>query len=175
MEIKVVAFDCFGTVFNMSGVSREEIASYVEHVRNNDFSPFTFPPGWWNLKAHPDAEHGIKALQDAGFICIAASNGSPELITQVSMANHIHWHAIVDFAAARSYKPNAAAYVEIVRVADVAPSTILMVTANPTFGDIEGAALVGMQSQVIRRDSTPQTIVELANRLINSASDQQRK
>lgn len=169
--MKVIAFDCFGTVFDMSGISREEIASYVEHVHKNDFSPFTFAPGWWNLKAHPDAEQGIKALQDAGFTCIAASNGSPELITQVSMSNHIHWNAIVDFASARAYKPHTAAYHEIVRVAGVDPSSILMVTANPTFGDIEGAASVGMRSQVIRRENTPQSIIELANQLINSASD----
>jgi hypothetical protein len=39
-----------------------------------------------------------------------------------------------------------------------------MVTANPTFGDIEGAKAIGMQSQVIRH-SYPNTIIELAEML----------
>jgi hypothetical protein len=37
----------------------------------------------------------------------------------------------------------------------------MMVTANPTFGDIEGSAAIGMQSQVIRHGYS-NTIIELA-------------
>lgn len=40
---KCVAFDCFGTLFDMSTVPKDEIAAYVEHVRRNDFSPYEFP------------------------------------------------------------------------------------------------------------------------------------
>ena len=65
--ITCVAFDCFGTVFDMSGVSREEIKAYVSHVRKNDFTPFLFPPSWWELKLHPDSAAGIARLQAKGF------------------------------------------------------------------------------------------------------------
>ncbi len=86
-----------------------------------------------------------------------------ELLKHVSEANGIKWDAIVDFVFAGVYKPNARAYQVIVDVAGVDPENVLMVTANPTFGDLAGAADVGMRSQVIRNDGFPATIVELAD------------
>jgi hypothetical protein len=44
------------------------------------------------------------------------------------------------------------------------PRETLMVTSNPTFGDIEGSAAIGMPSQVIRH-GYPNTIIELAEML----------
>lgn len=149
--VKVFAFDCFGTVFDMETVSRESIKSYVDHVRSNDFSPFQFPADWFELKAHPDAVDWIRDLQRCGHHVIAASNGSVELLQRVSEANGIDWDKIVDFVAAKVYKPNPLAYAEIVRISGVPATSITMVTANPTFGDVEGAAHVGMRSLVLRR------------------------
>ena len=161
MKIKVIAFDCFGTVFDMSNISREEIAAYVNHVRKSDFSPFEFPESWFNLAAHPDSADGILRLQEAGFMCVALSNGSPSLLESISAGSLIEWDYIVPLALHRVYKPHVDAYRTIEKDLGIPPPETLMVTANPTFGDIEGAAAVGMQSQVIRHGH-PNTIIELA-------------
>lgn len=166
MGIKCIAFDCFGTVFDMSGIRRDEIKAYVEHVRWNDFSPFEFPESWWHLKAHADSARGIACLQKARFFCVALSNGDANLIDEVAENNGILFDYVIDLAGShRVYKPHIDAYRTIEKDLGYKPSETLMVTANPTFGDIEGAAAVGMQSQVIRQPGTPQTIIELSEKL----------
>jgi 2-haloalkanoic acid dehalogenase type II len=164
-KIKCIAFDCFGTVFDMSGVSRDEIKAYVDHVRKYDFTPFKFPDSWWQLKAHADAAEGIRRLQDAWFSCVTLSNGSSSLLRYVSRQNGILWDSIIDPVTHRVYKPHLDAYRTVEKQLGFAPAETLMVTANPTFGDIEGAAAIGMQSQVIRQPGMPQTIIELAENL----------
>lgn len=159
-QIECIAFDCFGTVFDMEGVSRDEIRAYVAHVRRNDFSPFQFPESWWNLKLHPDAAPGVKALQEEGYTCVALSNGAHELLVQVSARGGLHWNHVVDLAAHRVYKPHLDAYRTVECDLGFAPENTLMVTANPTFGDVEGAAEVGMQSMVIR-NGFPHTILDI--------------
>ncbi len=166
VNIKCVAFDCFGTVFDMSGVSREEIKAYVDHVRKADFTPFDFPKSWWELKSHPDAKDGIQTLQAMGLFCIALSNGDANLIDDVSHRNGFDFDYVIDLAGRhRIYKPHVDAYRTVEKDLGYKPSETLMVTANPTFGDIEGAAAIGMHSQVIRQPGLPQTIIELAKNL----------
>jgi len=164
-RIKCIAFDCFGTVFDMAGVSREEIGDYVRHVRKADFAPYAFPHGWWHLRLHPDAAEGVKSLQQAGFKCVALSNGSANLLEHVSLAGGIEWDEVIDLAKHRVYKPNVDAYLTVEQETGFKPKECLMVTANPTFGDIEGSAAIGMRSQVIRQPGEPANIIELANRL----------
>lgn len=162
LEIKCIAFDCFGTVFDMSSVSQEEISAYVWHVRNRDFSPYKFPDSWWNLKAHPDSAEGIKRLRAAGFICVTLSNGTADLLLHISKSNGIEWDRIIDLVSHRAYKPhNLDAYRAVEKETLFSPAETLMVTANPAFGDLEGAAAIGMRSQVIRHEY-PNTIIELA-------------
>jgi HAD superfamily hydrolase (TIGR01493 family) len=163
-DIKCIAFDCFGTVFDMSGVDRAEIKAYVEHVRRDDFSPYKFPESWFALKAHPDAAEGIRRLQEAGYFCVAMSNGTVQLINTISTANDIHWNAIIDLILHGTYKPHVKAYRAIEESIGIAPARTLMVTANPTFGDIEGSSAIGMPSQVIRH-GYPDNIIELAEML----------
>lgn len=167
-QIKCIVFDCFGTVFDMSGVSREEIKAYVEHVRKNDFTPFEFPQSWWELRAHPDSSEGIKLLQHAGYQCVSLSNGDAGLIWRASRRACIEWNYVTDLRAERVYKPNIEAYRTVEKLLGWKPAECLMVTANPTFGDIEGAAAIGMPSQVIRH-GYPNTILELAEMLRGGA------
>lgn len=166
MKIRCIAFDCFGTVFDMSNVSREEIRQYVEHVKRNDFSPFAFPQSWLDLQPHPDSAEGLRMLADNGFACVAMSNGSVDLLQHISERAGIRWANIMDLAKHQRYKPHPEAYRVIEQQAGYAPAECLMVTANPTFGDIEGSAAIGMRSQVIRQPGEPQTIVDLAAMLI---------
>jgi FMN phosphatase YigB (HAD superfamily) len=104
-------------------------------------------------------------LQDVGFSCVTLSNGSSNLLRYVSRQNGILWDFIIDLVTHRVYKPHVDAYRTVEKQLGFAPSETLMVTANPTFGDIEGAAAIGMQSQVIRQPGMPQTIIELAEKL----------
>jgi len=159
--ITTIAFDCFGTVFNMSSVDKNDIKTYVNHVTKNDFTPFEFPESWYNLEPHPDSVQGIKLLQSYNIKCVTLSNGSKELISKISEKCGINWDYIIDLVKHKAYKPhNLDAYRAIEKDLGVQPSETLMVTANPTFGDIEGSSAVGIKSQVIRH-GYPNTIIEL--------------
>ena len=149
----------------MSRISHEEIKAYVDHVRKEDFTPFKFPDSWFNLKAHPDSAEGIKRLQRMGYKCVTLSNGGWGMLDNISALNGIGWDHITDLIEHRVYKPHVDAYRTIQKDLGFTPAETLMVTANPTFGDIEGAAAIGMQSQIIRQPGMPQTIVELSERL----------
>ena len=162
--LKCIAFDCFGTVFDMAGVSRDEIGDYVRHVRRNDFSPYTFPKSWWELNLHPDAAEGVALLQAAGYFCVTLSNGEAALLRHVSALGGIKWDKIINLASHRIHKPHVDAYRTVEIETGFKPAETLMVTANSTFGDIEGSAAIGMRSQVIR-NGHPETIIDLAKEL----------
>lgn len=162
--IKYIAFDCFGTVFNMQDIPKDEVKEYVSHVRQNNFEPYDFPPSWWSLRPHRDAPQGIEILQKSGYKCVALSNGSVDLIYELSTKQGIFWNAIIDLANHKVYKPHLDAYRTIEKDLGYKPSETLMVTANPTFGDVEGAKAIGMPSQVIRH-GYPNTIIDLAYHL----------
>lgn len=173
MMIKCIAFDCFGTIFKMD-VPQEQIADYVAHVRKNEFSPYWFPDAWWKLKAHDDSAPGIKRLQENGFKCWALSNGSADLIRHISSSNGIEWDGIVDLVKHRVYKPHVDAYRTLQADSGFEPHECLMVTANPTFGDIEGSAAIGMPSMVIRAkprigSTKPMTVIDLADTMTANA------
>jgi HAD superfamily hydrolase (TIGR01493 family) len=158
---KCVAFDCFGTLFDMSLIPKNEIADYVRHVRHNDFTPYEFPSSWWKLKPHPGVVRGFEKIREMGIYVVALSNGSRELLCYLSVMSGIKWSHIVDLVQHQVYKPHRAAYLTIYKDLGIRPEDTLMVTANPTFGDIEGAASVGMRSQVIRHGH-PNNVIELA-------------
>jgi 2-haloalkanoic acid dehalogenase type II len=164
--LKCIAFDCFGTVFDMKNILPVEVRAYVSHVKRDDFSPFMFSASWWELKAHADSARGIKELQKAGFVCVAMSNGSKDLISTISLRNGIDWDHIVDLVSHGVYKPHVDAYRAIEKDTGFKPQECLMVTANPLFGDIEGSAAIGMKSQVIRHPDCPRDIIDLAEMLM---------
>ena len=149
----------------MAGVSRKEIGDYVKHVRKADFQPYAFPQSWWHLRLHSDASEGVRLLQQFGFVCVTLSNGSANLLQHVSLAGGIEWDNVIDLAKHRVYKPHVEAYRTVEADTGFKPNETLMVTANPTFGDIEGSAAIGMPSQVIRQAEGPANIIELAKML----------
>jgi 2-haloalkanoic acid dehalogenase type II len=166
MTIKCLAFDCFGTVFDMEGVSRDEIAAYVAHVRLADFSPYRFSEPWWNINPHPDSAPGVRMLRENGFTCVTLSNGAASMLGYLAKKNDIPFHQIIDLTKHKAYKPkNLDAYRAVEKETGFKPNETMMVTANPTFGDVEGASAIGMIPQVIRQPDRPQTILELAQGL----------
>lgn len=164
MHLKCIAFDCFGTLFDMSQIPKHEIGNYVRHVTSHRFIPYVFPESWNSLQAFPDVAPGFEKLQSMGLKCVALSNADKHLIHGVARRSGFVWDHIVDLTEHRVYKPNVAAYRTVEADTGIAPEHCLMVTANPMFGDIEGSRAVGMSSQVVRH-GYPNTILELADML----------
>lgn len=163
--IKCIAFDCFGTIFDMKGVPRIEIEAYVNHVRKGEFVIYEFPETWYSLKSHIDAAQGMNRLKAGGFFLVALSNGGRELIREISLSNDIPFDYIVDLRQHKVYKPHIEAYRTVEKDTGIKPEETLMVTANPTFGDVEGSAAIGMPSQVIRQADGPRDLIDLAEML----------
>ncbi len=134
--LKVIAFDVFGTVFDLSQVDRSEVRAYVDHIHGPAWKPLELPKSWLDLKAHPDAVEGIAKLRER-FQVVTCSNGPISLLTHISKANGISWDALIPLEVGRVYKPNPMAYQMICDVMRVPPEAVAMVTANATFGDIE--------------------------------------
>lgn len=160
----VIAFDTFGTVFDLSGVDRQDIRDYAHHIRQPEWSPLHLPASWEKLPAHPDSREGIERLRQR-FMVVTCSNGPLGLLAKLSKHNGISWDAIIPLELNRVFKTNPRAYLTVCEVMGVEPSDVLMVTANKDFGDIEAAHALGMQAQLIRNPGCPQTIIELADQL----------
>lgn len=162
--IKVIAFDVFGTVFDIqNNVPRSEIADYVKHVHDTQWRPLEFPEHWKTIPAHLDAAKGIYELRKSHLV-VTCSNGPMALLAPLSKHNNISWDAIIPLETARVYKPNPGAYLHVCALLGVEPEEVMMVTANRTFGDLEASAALGMTPQLIRDDKCP-TIIDLADHL----------
>lgn len=159
-NFKVIAFDVFGTVFDLSKVERSEVKAYADHIRKPEWSPLKLPTSWETLPALPDSREGLEMLRER-FIVVTMSNGPLGLLSKLSKHNGISWDAIVPLEMKRVYKPNPAAYLTICDVFDVQPSEVMMVTANEHFGDLEASRAVGMTPKLIRTESC-RTIIDLA-------------
>lgn len=161
-KIRCIAFDCFGTLFDVSSLPNGHVAKYVEHVRREGFEPYNFPDEWDLLEAHAGVAEGICRLMSMGIYCVALSNGSRSLIQHLAWANEFAFTHIVNLVAHRCYKPHLAAYRTIKADLGIEPHETLLVTANPTFGDVYGAFVTGMTPMLLRQPGWPQTVVELA-------------
>lgn len=158
--MKVIAFDVFGTVFDLSGVPRQEIKDYAHHIHQPEWKPLHLPKSWETLPVHPDSVEGIKQLQERFFV-VTCSNGPLGLLAKLSKHNGIHWDAIIPLELNKVFKTNPKAYMTVCEVLDVDPSDVIMVTANEKFGDLEAARGLGMQAILIRDEKIP-TIIDLA-------------
>jgi len=162
--MKVIAFDVFGTVFDLSGVPRAEIRAYARHIRQPEWSPLKLPASWERLPAHPDAAEGISRLREK-FLVVTCSNGPLGLLARLSKFNGISWDAIIPLELNKVYKPDHRAYLTVCSVLGAPPAEVAMVTANKEFGDLEAAMALGMRPVLIRHPGQPMTIVELAKQL----------
>lgn len=164
--MKIVAFDVFGTVFNLAGVPRHEIKEYADHIRKPEWSPLTLPKWWESLPSHPDSREGIAAIRER-FIVVTMSNGPLGMLSRLSKHNGISWDAIIPLEMKKVFKPNPSAYMTICEVFRVDPCDVMMVTANEHFGDLEASAALGMVPKLIRGSQT-KNIIELAQELLQS-------
>lgn len=169
LDVDVVAFDVFGTVFDLSGVPREEVVQYIDHIEKPEWSPLRLPEAWKSLPAHPDAREGLERIRKHRMV-VTCSNGPLGLLAHLSRHNGISWDAIIPLELNRVYKPDPKSYMTVSEVLEVPPQKILMVTANRRlgrrdFGDREASAKLGMQSILIRTPGVPdiKALAEILN------------
>lgn len=164
--IKVIAFDVFGTVFDLNQARREEIQEYIKHIKDEIWRPLHLPKSWEDLPAHADAVEGIERLRSK-YMVVTCSNGPLGLLSKMSKNAGISWDAIIPLELNQVYKTNPAAYMTVCEVLDVKPAEVMMVTSNKTFGDLEASAALGMKPQLVDREfgREPTTITELATLL----------
>lgn len=159
----IIAFDVFGTVFDLRSAEAEDIKNYLHHIKRTPWSPLVLPKSWETLPAHPDSKAGIERLRKHHLV-VTCSNGPLGLLAKLSKHNSISWDAIVPLELNKVFKPNPAAYMTICEIFDCPPSGVIMVTANEKFGDIEASTALGMEARLIRTKEIP-TIVDLATQL----------
>jgi FMN phosphatase YigB (HAD superfamily) len=160
--VECVAFDLFGTVFDLAGTPSQEIREYIAHVRKPEWSPLTLPEAWLGLPLHPDSLDGIRLIASKHPV-VTCSNAPYEFTVELLIRAGLDGLMdIVDIAKNQCYKPHPDAYKSICQQFEFVPQEVLMVTGNEGSPDVEGAGAIGMQSVLIRQPGTPQTIVELA-------------
>lgn len=164
-SVRVVLFDLFGTLVDFSGVPRDELRAYADHIRKPEWSPFRPPESWATLKAFPDVRAGLSRLYFRDRRPVILSNCPSRMADRIVQRNNLHFNDIIQLAAARVFKPNPRAYQAACDVLDVEPGECLMVTANEHFGDLEQSRALGMQACLIRGESDVPDLIELARRL----------
>lgn len=80
--IECIAFDLFGTVFDLSAMPKQEIKDYIAHVRKPEWSPLTLPGTWRDMKPHPASYFSI--CQQFGpdppeVLMVTGNQGSPDI------------------------------------------------------------------------------------------------
>lgn len=169
MELKVIAFDLFGTVFDLAGVPREEIVAYIDHISKTEWSPLKLQSSWQHLPTFPDSREGIERLRTK-YRVVTCSN-APLRFTSYLLENaQLRFDAITPLEVVQCFKPNANAYWLVPFMYCVDPKDVLVVTGNEKLGrnpkgDHQYAAELGMNGQLIRNPGCPQTIIELAEQL----------
>jgi HAD superfamily hydrolase (TIGR01493 family) len=164
-RIRVVAFDLFGTIFDLRSYStKEELQGYADHLKQPYWSPLKLPKRWEDMPAFEDSIQGIFELR-MKFFTVTCSNAPLGLSIRMCKNADIEFDGVIPLELNKVFKTNPKAYMTVCEVMDVQPENVLMVTANKSFGDIEASRSVGMQSVLIRGESEIQTIPELAGRI----------
>lgn len=154
MKTKLVAFDVFGTLLDMSNVPREELEAYGRHIAQPEWAPLRLPDHWQVLPTFPDVWPGLITLAMVVPTVVTLSNAPLRFQRALWAFNDregANIDEVVPLEVARVFKPHQDAYRAVLRMfPEYAPEECLMVTANEHFGDLEGARSVGMRSMLIR-------------------------
>jgi len=160
--IKVIAFDIFGTIFDLSKVNKQEIREYVRDIRKPEWTPLSLPKSWETLPAFTDAKEGIDRLKQK-YIVVTCSNGPLGLQIKLCKFNSIGFDGHIPLELNKVYKTNPKAYMTVCEVLDVEPEQVMMVTANRDFGDLEESEALGMSPMLIRhKDTNCKDVLDLA-------------
>lgn len=168
-DLKLITFDIFGTLVDMSETPRDEIREYLEQCCDPRWRPLDLPESWANLKAFPDAAEGMRRL-GGKYKISTCSNAPYRLALDILCKNSLAFDYITDLEDIRRFKPHPDCYLHACAVAGVEPHEAMMVTANPTFGpypfgDIQIAGAIGMRTRLIRNPGGTADIIALAEGL----------
>lgn len=166
-------FDLFGTIYDPAPLDDELVAQYGRLVRAEAWAPWPFPLAgpWTSLVAWPDVAAGLAALRAEGIFTATLSNAPRELQIELARRNALCFGQYLGLEGIKTYKPRRGAYEWAAAAVGCRPAECLMVTANPGFGDVEGARAVGMPAAVIRQPDGPADLVELAELLRGGGVD----
>ncbi len=160
----VIAFDLFGTVFDLAGVPHQELKDYAAHIKQPEWSPLHLPASWEFLPAHPDSAEGIARLRRK-FAVVSCSNAPLGLQAKMMKRADIRFDCLIPLELNKVFKTNPKAYMTVCEVMGEEPKDVLMVTANEKFGDLEASRALGMDAILIRGAVGVPDIIELARRL----------
>ena len=153
---KVAFFDLNHTVHQMKGVTAEEITNYLKQIHSY-WTPLELPEHWKTLPVWNDVPGALDQLWFWDIKCVTLSNNPINVQVEQAHNGRLHWDWMVPLESYHTYKPDVKAYNVACNLLKVAPEDSLMVTANHDFGDIEGAASIGMPSVWIDRKNEDDT------------------
>lgn len=159
-DMRVIAFDLFGTVVDMSTADKEDLREYGRQLKQNMWKPLVLPQQWAWLPAFEDSARGLARLRSR-HIVVTCSNAPLGLQAKLCKYNDLRFDALIPLELNQVYKTNPVAYLTVCEVLGVKAKQVTMVTANETFGDLEASAALGMTPRLIR-GHTNQTILDLA-------------
>lgn len=159
--IKVIAFDCFGTVYDLSNTPKDEIRDYIRQVKTKPWKPLELPSSWVKMPVFPDSKEGIDKLRGK-YIVVTCANGPMGMLARMAKRNNIHFDLIIPLEMNKVYKPDIKAYQSVCDILDVKPEEVLMVTGNEGSPDLFYPKQIGMKTIRIRSESGPKNIIELA-------------
>ena len=164
-NIKVIAFDNFGTVYDLQNIPRDEVRDYIRQVRRPEWAPLSLPASWEDMPAFADSADGIDQLRTR-FTVVTCANAPLGMLARLAKKNGIQWDAIIPLELVQAYKPDLKTYELVAKTMGVKPSEVLIVTGNEGSPDLDVPRQLGMKTLRIRGgEDTPQTITSLAARL----------
>src|SRR5688572_30568770 len=113
--MNVIAFDLFGTVFDLSVVDKDEIRAYANHIKQAEWSPLQLPSSWEYLPVFPDSAEGISRLRTK-YTVVTCSNAPLGLSAKLCKRAGVQFDAIIPLELNRVYKTNPKAYLTICEV-----------------------------------------------------------
>jgi 2-haloacid dehalogenase len=105
---------------------------------------------WHRLDPWPDAVAGLTRLRSR-YVLAALSNGNVALLVNMAKRAGLPWDAVLGAEIARSYKPQAEAYLTTVAMLGVEPAQAMMVAAHNA--DLAAAAACGLRTAFVLRAS----------------------
>lgn len=164
---KLLAFDWFNTLGRFRDfATREEWAAYAQQIEENrtHWEPFRLSRRWREMPVFDDVVLGVEKLRKLCRV-VVFSNAPVPLAEAMIAHNRVQLDGVMPLEDFRVSKPHPQAYRSLANWAhgqyDLHPAEICVVTANETFGDLEGARAAGMQSVLIRGEECP-TLFDLA-------------
>lgn len=103
---------------------------------------------WHRLDAWPDSVAGLARLKTR-YTLSTLSNGNIGLLTNMAKRAGLPWDCVLSAEVFRAYKPDAAAYLGVAQVFDVAPDEVMLCAAH--HDDLAAARACGLQTAYIER------------------------